>query len=101
MAQEEAFHKFEIWLVGSGSSIPAWSPNWIAPDLRLDSLGVAIPEEVRHWSVADLVDMRGCWKNDFLQTFLPDSVMCRIASILPMSCCVVCTLKCQAGTGSV
>lgn len=32
------------------SSIPAWSPNWIAPDLRLDSLGVAIPEEVRHWS---------------------------------------------------
>lgn len=72
----------ELWSVGNGESIKAWSDCWIAPGLILNNLGV-VPSSLDGLMVRDLTTNDGEWNYEVLGAFLPPQIMQKFLSLLP------------------
>ncbi|MCH85051.1 hypothetical protein A2U01_0010981, partial [Trifolium medium] len=44
---------------------------------------LAIPEEMKHVKVVELLDYRGAWNWSLIQDWIPEHIMHKIAEILP------------------
>ncbi|PNX54418.1 hypothetical protein L195_g048037, partial [Trifolium pratense] len=66
VAAWDRISQLEAWSVGDGHSILAWQDRWLGNDVVLEQFTDALPDEMQHWSVADMIGGSGNWKAQVL-----------------------------------
>ncbi|KAI5391878.1 hypothetical protein KIW84_076613 [Lathyrus oleraceus] len=83
-----------VWGKYGRDSNMAWESKWIGHDVRISDMDVSIPLHLRNANIACLIDVDDEWNWEMINKWLPESITCRIASMLPPSidvgseCCV-------------
>ncbi|PNY06182.1 ribonuclease H [Trifolium pratense] len=75
--------RFEEWSLGDGKSINVWNDKWLGDQIVLATDMGNIPESIRNWTVADLVDDAGQWKMDSFSELVGHDIVQKIMAIPP------------------
>lgn len=59
------------WTIGNGTTINAWSENWLGKEYCLNNRNITILENLFGARVCDLVDEHGAWNIDILHDWIP------------------------------
>jgi hypothetical protein len=75
--------EYVYWAVGNGRSINVWNDRWIDEGIRICDVVEHIPEAIKGWKIADIIDETGSWNFDMLHQFFPDTLLQKLYAIVP------------------
>jgi hypothetical protein len=73
----------ELWSVGDGQKIRAWSMAWFDHEIKISETGIQIPIALQQAKVVDLVNEEGEWNHDLLDYWLLETIIRKIEAIPP------------------
>jgi hypothetical protein len=73
----------ELWSVGDGQKIRAWSMAWFDREIKISETGIQIPIALQQAKVVDLVNEEGEWNHDLLDYWLLETIIRKIEAIPP------------------
>ncbi|GAU48590.1 hypothetical protein TSUD_405800 [Trifolium subterraneum] len=75
--------EFEMWTVGDGQTIKAWSDKWLSNEPGLDIYVEQMPTEMHSWTVSDMLNGDGNWNMSVLKNYLPQEILDKILILIP------------------